>query len=669
MIVRLHYYILSLTTDSILMKRLIAYLLLISLLLTGELAAAQNKRLKEVNLPSQKELILTKIDSAKLIFPTDPVKAFEYVELAIARALSGGYRHELAEGYITLADFNFKMGEYTSTISHAGRALDLYLSLQQIDKVLLAYHLKGDAYVKIGELQQARQNYEQGIVLAEGAKKQEQSIALRFKLADLKLAEKELAEAERLFKSLKKEAELVKNIKLIGEIDFKLGEIYAQQGNLTQANQFYDYSNYNAVQTNNTALINLTNGKLVENSFTITEGSSPKILTSLNTASLFFQTTYDTAAWITNTSQKVDYFIKTGQLKDAESSLRQNYRLAEEKGDLEAQLKASRQLYDLYRNENRMVEAQIAFKNANLLSEKLRSFQRENGSQSQQNQLAFKTIEKQIDNLQRERDLDQQTILLLEKEKNLNTDELAQQRLLLYVLGGIVLIFAGVSVYVYKNIKAKKRAHNLLYLKSLRAQMNPHFIFNSLNSVNNYIAKSDARAANKYLAKFSKLMRQVLEHSQVEFITLAQEITLLQIYIELEHERFKDQFEYRFEVDESIAIDTVQIPPMLIQPFIENAIWHGLRYREEGGLLELSFKKVNQRIEIIIRDNGIGRSKSFALKTVNQLKHQSTGMKNVESRTEVIQAVFKAKIKHEIIDLPAESGTEVRIKIELDENN
>lgn len=649
------------------MKGLTPYLLFVLLLLTEAVGFGQNKRLIDINEPTQRELIITKIDSAKLIFPTEPIKAFEYVETAIARALSSGYRYELAEGYYTLADFNFKMGEYTSSISHAGRALEIYSSLQKLDKVLQAYHLKGDAFVKIGEYQQARLNYEQATTLAEGAKNPAQQIALRFKLADLKLTENELVDAERLFKALKKEAELAKNIKLIGEIDFKLGEIYARQGDMKQANIFYDYSNSNAVQTNNPSLINLTNDAMVENSYS-SPNTSAHVLTSLNTAEVFFQTTNDTAAWITNSSQKAKYFLKTGQLKDAESSLKQNYRLAEENGNLEAQISASAELRDLYLNENRLIEAQMVSKNYDLLLQKLKTKQIANGSETQQNQVALKNVEKQIDNLQRERDLDQQTILLLEKEKNLNTDELAQQRLLLYVLGGILLIFTGVSVFVYRNIKAKKRAHNLLYLKSLRAQMNPHFIFNSLNSVNNYIAKSDARAANKYLAKFSKLMRQVLEHSQVEFITLAQEIEVLKIYLELEHERFKDQFEYRFEVDPKISLDAVQIPPMLIQPFIENAIWHGLRYREAGGFLEIKFKKENQYIEIIIRDNGIGRNKSLALKTVNQLKHQSTGMKNVESRTEVIQAVFKAKIKHEIIDLPNDAGTEVRIKIEMDEN-
>ena len=637
----------------------------------GAIGYGQDRSFNQIPERSQKEVITAKIDSAKLIFISQPIKAFEYVETAIALALNGGYRNELAAGYYTLGDFNYRMAEYTSAISHADRALEIYTSLQQWDKVTDSYLLRGDAHVKLSQYVKARSNYDQALLLATNAKKKDQEFNIRFKLADLKWLENQTEEAERLFNELKKAATAANKIELVAEIDFKLGEIYAQRGDFQQANLFYDNSNMNAFQSNNSDLINLNNGKLLENNYT--SGSSPTfsqdMLNSLNSAQVVFQVTNDTAAWITNTSQKADYYLKTGQLKEAEDALRQNYQLAKEKGDLAAQLKASKQLYDLYVQAGRKNEAKLAEENNTRILNEINLKQIEEGSQSNQNQLAIKNVEKQIDNLERARDLDQQTILLLEKEKNLNKDELAQQRLLLYVLGGILIIFGGVSIFVYRNIQAKKRAHNLLYLKSLRAQMNPHFIFNSLNSVNNYIAKSDARAANKYLAKFSKLMRQVLEHSQVEFISLGQEIEVLKIYLELEHERFKDQFNYRFEVDSSIALDSVQIPPMLVQPFIENAIWHGLRYREDGGLLEVLIQKEGHHIRIIIRDNGIGRKKSLELKTVNQLKQQSTGMKNVASRTEVIQAVFKASIIHEIIDLPEDSGTEVRIKIEWDENN
>ncbi len=115
--------------------------------------------------------------------------------------------------------------------------------------------------------------------------------------------------------------------------------------------------------------------------------------------------------------------------------------------------------------------------------------------------------------------------------------------------------------------------------------MNPHFIFNTLNSVNNFISKNDERSANRYISDFSKLMRKVLELAQEDLISLEQEIEMLSLYLKLEHLRFKDKFEYKINVEELMDTSDILIPPMLVQPFIENAIWHGLRYKESNGKL------------------------------------------------------------------------------------
>src|SRR5690606_21508151 len=119
----------------------------------------------------------------------------------------------------------------------------------------------------------------------------------------------------------------------------------------------------------------------------------------------------------------------------------------------------------------------------------------------------------------------------------------------------------GAAYLMYKYIKEQKLANNLLALKSLRSQMNPHFIFNALNSVNSFIASNDERTANKYLSDFSQLMRAVLENSEEDFIPLKKELELLELYTKLEHFRFKDKFDYNITVDDAINLDEFQIPP------------------------------------------------------------------------------------------------------------
>jgi LytS/YehU family sensor histidine kinase len=186
----------------------------------------------------------------------------------------------------------------------------------------------------------------------------------------------------------------------------------------------------------------------------------------------------------------------------------------------------------------------------------------------------------------------------------------------------------------------------------MRSQMNPHFIFNALNSVNSFIAVNDERNANRYLTEFSALMRSVLENSDEDFIPLTKEIELLELYVKLEHNRFKEKFDYTISVDKNISLDQFSIPPMLLQPYIENAIWHGLRYRKEKGNLEISIKKRDEEtVLVIIKDNGIGRKKSQELKTKNQLKQKSKGMSTIKNRVAILNDMYKERISVNVADV------------------
>jgi LytS/YehU family sensor histidine kinase len=197
--------------------------------------------------------------------------------------------------------------------------------------------------------------------------------------------------------------------------------------------------------------------------------------------------------------------------------------------------------------------------------------------------------------------------------------------------------------------------------------MNPHFIYNALNSVNNYISKNDEKSANKYLSDFSKLMRSVMENSKHDFVTLQSEIEIITLYLKLEQSRFSDKFDYSFNISQIIETENYFVPPMLIQPFIENAIWHGLRYRNDKGFLNITIDKENHSLRVIIEDNGIGRKKSEELKTRNQKEHVSTGLRNIENRIKIINALYQDKmgITVEDLDKSSETGTRATILIPL----
>ncbi|MBI1767870.1 MAG: histidine kinase [Bacteroidetes bacterium] len=269
--------------------------------------------------------------------------------------------------------------------------------------------------------------------------------------------------------------------------------------------------------------------------------------------------------------------------------------------------------------------------------------------------------------IKKQKDIEELTssVSIGQRDYALEQQTVSRQRLIIYGLLGIIAIIGVTSFFIYKNAMASKRANQLLALKSLRSQMNPHFIFNALNSVNHFIATQDERAANQFLSEFSQLMRLVLENSQQDFISLQKEQEILSLYLKLEHYRFRDKFDYEINLDPSLNAESIEVPPMLIQPYLENAVWHGLRYKETKGKLSLRISKQDHNLVAEVCDDGIGRKRSAELKTENQKKHFSMGLKNIGERLVIINKMYKANYHVSVEDPKVGTGTEVKIYMPL----
>jgi hypothetical protein len=252
-----------------------------------------------------------------------------------------------------------------------------------------------------------------------------------------------------------------------------------------------------------------------------------------------------------------------------------------------------------------------------------------------------------------------------------------------WFIGGCSLLGAmaiGYLVFLYSENRRKKvedTAQNQkiiteLRLKSLQAQMNPHFIFNSLNAIQQFINVENPRAANDYLARFARLMRLYLGGSENQFITLEQEMEVLDLYCKLEHLRFEDKFKYEIKIDPGLGINKVMVPAMLLQPHVENAIKHGLiPSKNDNNFLEISVYAVKGGIMCQIIDNGIGRTASFDIKKKAPSQHKSLGNKISKERLEVIRSLNLANITEEVSDIMDGGdvcGTRVQIFIGVDNN-
>jgi sensor histidine kinase YesM len=209
-----------------------------------------------------------------------------------------------------------------------------------------------------------------------------------------------------------------------------------------------------------------------------------------------------------------------------------------------------------------------------------------------------------------------------------------------------------------------------IQMMALRAQMNPHFIFNCLNSIQLYTTSNDATKASDYLNRFSQLIRLVLENSRSEQVTLSNELEALRLYLEMEAMRFKDKLRFYIDVDTGLDTDLIEIPPLLLQPYVENAIWHGLMHKPEGGLVQVKVEPIQEDcLRITITDDGIGRTRATELKSLSATRHKSFGMKVTGERISLINRLYQTHTRVQVHDLTDVSGnpagTEVVLEIPI----
>ena len=207
-------------------------------------------------------------------------------------------------------------------------------------------------------------------------------------------------------------------------------------------------------------------------------------------------------------------------------------------------------------------------------------------------------------------------------------------------------------------------------MSALRAQMNPHFIFNAMNSIDYYIISNEQEKASDYLNRFSRLIRLILQNSKSTVVPLKDDLEALQLYIDIENMRFDDVFEYEILLEEEVDTELIEIPPMILQPYVENAIWHGLKQKKNGkGRLGVKIRRSEKSIVCVIEDNGIGREAAEKLKSKSGDRRKSFGMKITKGRLEALNQIANTNASVQIFDLNKEdksaSGTRVEIVIPI----
>lgn len=286
-------------------------------------------------------------------------------------------------------------------------------------------------------------------------------------------------------------------------------------------------------------------------------------------------------------------------------------------------------------------------------------------------------------------------IALINKEKEIQQSKLEKESVIRRSLIAGIIVLSLLGFITFRNIILRRKNEKLrleheleihrfesdktktelqqqaveLKMQALRAQMNPHFIFNSLNSINRFILQNNRAQASGYLAKFSRLVRMILQNSQATLITLESELDALKLYLDLEALRFEHHFDYKISIPKDMEAGILKVPPLIIQPFVENAIWHGLMHKEEKGHLEIILTQENDYLIFKITDDGVGRKKAALLDINKNDQHRSMGLKITTDRIAALKRFNKNECAITINDLVHPNGdaagTEVIIKIPL----
>jgi hypothetical protein len=271
-------------------------------------------------------------------------------------------------------------------------------------------------------------------------------------------------------------------------------------------------------------------------------------------------------------------------------------------------------------------------------------------------------------------------VALLDKENKAGAEKLKQASLLKTILLVSLFVVVLAAFVVYKNVALKSKNEKLrsnhqqailqqhateLEMQALRAQMNPHFIFNCLSSINSFILKNQTEDASDYLTKFSRLIRMVLSNSNKAFITLEEELDMLKLYLDMERLRFKNSFDYNITFTNSFDADNVCIPPLLLQPFAENAIWHGLMHKHAPGKLEISLSIEGKVLTCVITDNGIGRTKAEFFKGKSAEKNKSMGIKITTERLAMLNINLDGQNSFDVEDIIDDQGHQAGTRVIL----
>lgn len=428
-----------------------------------------------------------------------------------------------------------------------------------------------------------------------------------------------------------------------------IGYVYACMNAYTRAREFYDLA---------MALFEQSGYSHEKDDAYILIGDTYRAEGDLKTAKQFYRQALNLSEAEGDLAREAEVLIKLGEIHKLEQqyeaaaeSTRQGLELAQRVGELTLQIDAFKNLSEISEKLGRHSESIELFQQYAALKDTL--FSAEKYRAVREMEMKYETEKKEAQ------------LALLEEQNEVQNLRLSRRNRMMYTIIGVAGLLLIIGYITFRNFRLRSRQRAItLEQQLMRSQMNPHFTFNSLIAIQSYIYKQDPVKAGDFLAKFADLVRITLENSRVEFVLLEKELRMLRAYLELQSLRYDGKFDFLIDLDENIDPAKTLIPPMMAQPFIENAIEHGLRHKSEQGNLTIIIQKEKFLLRIIVEDNGVGREKAHELE-INR-KHQSMATGITRERLANLGKKFRQKFILQIEDLKAESGEVIGTRVILE---
>ncbi len=551
---------------------------------------------------------------------TNPVEGLKYTEEALTLSESMKWPYGSARAYRQIGAIQYVLADFPKSIEFGLKALKSAESLNDKRFNAGVYNNLGNVYMEFGEYDKAQANFEKLLIVSrELNMKLEEATAL-LNIGLLYLKKTELLNSRIFFR---------------------------QSFAISEENGFYLVSAY----ATSSLGLSYNRGKVFDSA-----------LLYFNMAVAYADKSNNINIKSQSTSGIGEAYIYMNQHNKAEKYALEGLELSKRIGNVIYQKENLQMLSDIYQKQGRFQKALITYKDFVTLRDSVIGDEKK--SEIVKKELQFENEKNEA---------------ILKAE---HTAEIKQQKTVRnFLIGGtgMVVLASGLLLWSYKRRRDAQQKLQEAELKAqvadtemkvMRLQMNPHFIFNSLNSISDYLAKNNSKEAEEYLGKFAKVMRMTLENSEHKEISLADELAMLELYIQLERKRLNDKFSYEITVDKSVDAENTMVPPMILQPFVENSIWHGLAKKEGKGHISIIIQQRNNMLHCLVEDDGVGLQAATAASLREELvKKSSLATKITKARLELINKIKGTNATVQLMDKPEGNGVKAELELPLEIND